>query len=44
MKDKYKVNSIYKNEGVALNEVMNTFLISFLDREFNNIGIFRYDN
>ena len=32
----YKVNNIFNENGVSFCEVMSTFLLSFLDKEFNN--------
>lgn len=32
----YKVNNIFNEKGVTFCEVMSTFLLSFLDKEFNN--------
>ena len=36
MKEKYKVNNIFCETGVTFNELVSTFLESFLDKEFNN--------
>lgn len=31
----YKVNNIFKESGVTLNEIISNYLLSFLDEEFN---------
>lgn len=36
MKKEYKVNNIFNENGVLLNELISAFLASFLDKEFNN--------
>ena len=36
MKKEYKINNIFNEKGVTLNELISTFLVSFLDKEFNN--------
>ena len=36
MKKEYKVNNIFDEAGITFNEIVSTFLISFLDKEFNN--------
>lgn len=36
MKKQYKVNNIFNENGVTFNELISTFLVSFLDKEFNN--------
>ncbi len=46
MKEEYKVNNIFDETGVTLNDLMSTFLLSFLDKEFNiyeNIGVINTD-
>ena len=43
MKEKYKVNTIFAETGVTLNELISSFLISFLDKEFNDYGITNTD-
>ena len=46
MKEKYKVNNIFNETGVTLNELISNFLISFLDKDFNineNNGIINTD-
>lgn len=46
MENEYKVNNIFNETGVTLNELINNFLISFLDKEFNiyeNNGIINTD-
>ena len=35
MKKEYKVNNIFKEEGQTFEELINSFLLSFLDKEFN---------
>ncbi|MBQ7140875.1 MAG: hypothetical protein IJO32_05170 [Bacilli bacterium] len=35
MNKEYKVNNIFNDNGVTLSELISTFLISFLDIEFN---------
>ena len=35
MKKEYKVNNIFKEEGQTFEELINFFLLSFLDKEFN---------
>ncbi len=35
----YKVNNIFNEEGAAFCEVISTFLLSFLDKEFNNTNL-----
>ncbi len=35
MKKKYKVNNIFDEAGMIFNELISTFLLSFLDKEFN---------
>ena len=35
MESEYKVNNIFNETGVTLNELISNFLISFLDKEFN---------
>ena len=36
MKENYKINNIYNENGLTFNELINNFLTSFLDKEFNN--------
>ena len=36
MKKEYKVNNVFNENGMTLNELIITFLASFLDKEFNN--------
>ena len=46
MENEYKVNNIFNEAGVTLNELISNFLISFLDKEFNineNNGIINTD-
>ena len=46
MENEYKVNNIFNEKGVTLNELVSTFLISFLDKEFGiyeNNGIINTD-
>lgn len=46
MNKEYKVNNIFNETGVTLNELVSTFLLSFLDNEFNldgNSGIMNTD-
>ena len=31
----YKVNNIFKESGVTLNEIISNYLLSFLDEDFN---------
>lgn len=33
--EKYKVNNIYNDSGKTLNEIVNNFLLNFLDNELN---------
>ena len=35
MNEEYKVNNIFNEKGVTFNELISTFLLSFLDKEFN---------
>lgn len=35
MEKEYKVNNIFNENGVLLNELISTFLSSFLDKELN---------
>lgn len=37
MKEIYKINNIYNENGLTLNELINNFLTSFLDKEFMSI-------
>ncbi len=37
MKEEYKVNNIFKEDGIIFNELVSTFLLAFLDKEFNNL-------
>lgn len=39
MKENYKINNIYNDNGVTFNELINNFLTSFLDKEFMGIEI-----
>ena len=39
MKEIYKINNIYNEYGLTLNELINNFLTSFLDKEFNNTNL-----
>ena len=34
---KYKVNNIYNDSGKTLDEIVNNFLLNFLDNELNFI-------
>lgn len=46
MKKEYKVNNIFDEAGMTFNELISTFLLSFLDKEFNiyeNNGIINTD-
>lgn len=36
MKKIYKINNIYDENGLTFNELINNFLISFLDKSFND--------
>ena len=36
MKKEYKVNNIFNENEITLNELISSFLSSFLDKEFNN--------
>ena len=33
--DKYKVNNIFNEDGITLNDLINKYFISFLDEELN---------
>ena len=35
MKKEYKVNNIFASDGQTFEELINSFLLSFLDKEFN---------
>lgn len=35
MEKEYKVNNIFNDEGLTFNEIINHFLVSFLDKEFS---------
>ena len=35
MNKEYKVNNIFNESGLTLSDLISTFLISFLDKEFN---------
>ena len=35
----YKVNNIFNEKGVSFCEVMSTFLLSFLDKDFDNSNV-----
>ena len=35
MNKEYKVNNIFNESGQMLSDLISTFLISFLDKEFN---------
>ena len=35
MEKEYKVNNIFNENGITLNELISNFLASFLDKEFN---------
>ena len=37
MNKEYKVNNIFNESGQTLSELISAFLISFLDKEFNNL-------
>ncbi len=37
MKEEYRIKNIFNENGVAFNELISNFLLSFLDKEFNNI-------
>ena len=44
--DKYKVNNIFDENGVTFEELISTFLLSFLDKElvlYENSGIINTD-
>lgn len=46
MKKEYKVNNIFNENGVTFEELISTFLLSFLDKEFRlyeNNGIINTD-
>jgi hypothetical protein len=46
MNKEYKVNNIFNESGQTLNDLISTFLISFLDKEFNkekSDGIISFD-
>ena len=32
--ENYKFNSVYSNDGLTFSEIINSFLISFLENEF----------
>ena len=36
MENEYKVNNIFNENGITLNELICNFLVFFLDKEFNN--------
>lgn len=36
MNKEYKVNNIFNESGQTLSDLISTFLMSFLDKEFNN--------
>ena len=33
--EKYKINNIYNDSGKTLDEIVNNFLLNFLDNELN---------
>jgi len=35
MNKEYKVNNIFNESGITLNEIISNFLLAFLDKEFN---------
>ena len=35
MDKEYKINNIFNEDGLTFNELISTFLVSFLDKEFN---------
>ena len=39
MKENYKINNIYNDNGLTFNELINNFLTSVLDKEFMSIEI-----
>ena len=44
--DKFKINNIYNESGKTLDEIINSFIINFLDDELNFIdfsGIIKTD-
>ena len=46
MNNEYKVNNYFNESGLSLNELINTFLLSFFDVEFaftKNDGIINND-
>lgn len=46
MKKEYKVNNIYNENGVTFENLISTFLVSFLDKElglYENNGIINTD-
>lgn len=46
MEQEYKVNNVFNENGLTFNEIINNFLVSFLDKEFNlleNNGIISTD-
>ena len=46
MREEYKVNNIFNEAGMTFDELISTFLLSFLDKEFNiyeNSGIIDTD-
>ena len=34
MENSYKINSIYNSDGKTFSEIINSFLLSFLEKEF----------
>lgn len=46
MEKEYKVNNIFLESGITFDELISSFLLSFLDKEFNiyeNNGIINTD-
>lgn len=37
MNKEYRVNNIFNEDGQTLEDLISTFLVSFLDKEFSNI-------
>ena len=31
----YKINNVFNEDGLTFNELISTFLVSFLDKQFN---------
>lgn len=41
--NKFKINNIYNENGKTLDEIINNFLLNFLDDELNFSGIIKSD-